>query len=123
MQQSLNHNQQAQCQSSLNDYGNQYEAVQATSMSPNDLAQYMQVQNHYARQQPLQQTTNLRLNSELTPHAFTLTDADGHAILVITFDPPDIHVDIRHDWNAAAKCFWNAVHRVAGKPAKFPDAA
>ena len=36
-------------------------------------------------------------------------------------DPPTVWVDPDLAWDTAAKHFWNAVHRIIGRPAPFPD--
>jgi hypothetical protein len=64
---------------------------------------------------------NLFIGADLTPQYFTLCDK-GNTVVVITFDPPGVEVNPDYDWNTAAKCFWNAVCRVSGRPALFPDA-
>jgi hypothetical protein len=64
--------------------------------------------------------TSLTIGSELHPTHFTLV-GNGEPVVVITFDPPGVEVNPTYDWNQAAKCFWNAVYRMAGKPALFPD--
>jgi hypothetical protein len=64
--------------------------------------------------------TGVEINGELRPNAFTLVDKN-QIIVTIYFDPPSIEVNEAFDWNTAAKCFWNAVYRMAGKPALFPD--
>jgi hypothetical protein len=43
------------------------------------------------------------------------------SFLTIELDPPNVEVDPDLDWNQAAKQFWNAVYRMIGKPALFPD--
>ena len=63
-------------------------------------------------------TSESRFVSQPTISGFNMGGA-----VTITFDPPGVEVDQNLDWNTAAKCFWNAVHRMAGKPAPFPDAA
>jgi hypothetical protein len=67
--------------------------------------------------------TLLSSGGDLTPpNRFTFVDTKtAKAFLTIGFDPPTVEVDPSLDWNVAAKQFWNAVYRMAGKPALFPD--
>jgi hypothetical protein len=56
------------------------------------------------------------------PNRFSFVDAStAKAFLTIGFDPPFVEVDPDLNWNTAAKQFWNAVYRMAGKPALFPE--
>jgi hypothetical protein len=62
------------------------------------------------------------LLTDLTPKHFTFVNNEtAKAFLTVGFDPPSVEVDPDLDWNQAARMFWNAVYRMVGKPALFPD--
>ena len=56
------------------------------------------------------------------PTALTFCAA-GKAIITVDChsDPPSVWIDPDLAWDTAAKHFWNAVHRIAGRPAPFAD--
>jgi hypothetical protein len=59
---------------------------------------------------------------DVAPNRLTFVDLDTtKCFLTIGFDPPSVEVDPDLDWNTAAKQFWNAVYRMAGKPPLFPE--
>lgn len=57
------------------------------------------------------------------PPVLCMGDWNGNIKLRLDLmsDPPTVWVDPDLAWDTAAKLFWNAVHRVMGRPAPFPD--
>jgi hypothetical protein len=56
-------------------------------------------------------------------NTFTFPATSGKAVVILNFsaNPPTVWVDPDLAWDVAAKHFWNAVHRINGRPAPFPD--
>ena len=66
--------------------------------------------------------TTLHVEEGCLPSHLVFHGAKGAAVLInVATDPPTVKVDESLAWDAAAKQFWNAVCRVVGRPAIFPD--
>ena len=57
-----------------------------------------------------------------TMRTLTFPGDNGRAAVRIECgDPPKVWIDPDMAWDVAAKQFWNAVHRIIGQPAPWPD--
>jgi hypothetical protein len=64
----------------------------------------------------------LPAQSLVQPTCINFTDGNKTVVsLDCHSDPPGVWIDPDLAWDSAAKHFWNAVHRVVGRPAPFPD--